>query len=185
MHPVRLALWATALVLLRAAPSAADPGAEGPWLAEVRGGALAHDVGGLWSGEHEEHGFDLNAELIFRRGALPLRFGALRPHLGATLNSRHYTSKVYAGGTWRLAAESGAFFEIGLGAAIHNGKLETRDRDRKELGSRVLFRVPIEIGLALAERHSVSVFFDHVSNAGLADENEGLDTLGVRYGWRF
>jgi hypothetical protein len=165
--------------------SGADPSAEGPWLAELRGGALSHDTGGLWSGDHVEHGFDLNAELIFRRGTVPLRAGALRPHVGATWNSRSYTSKLYAGATWRLAADSGAFFELGLGAAIHDGKLETNDRDRKQLGSRLLFRVPIELGLAIGEHHSLSLFFDHLSNAGLADENEGLDTLGVRYGYRF
>jgi hypothetical protein len=155
------------------------------WLAEVRGGVLAHDIGGLWSGEHVEHGFDVNAELIFRPGRVPLRLGSLRPHVGATWNTRGYTSKLYGGFAWRLASESGAFFELGLGAAIHDGKLETSDRDHKELGSRLLFRIPIEIGLAFGARHSLSLAFDHVSNAGLADENEGLDTLGLRYGFRF
>jgi hypothetical protein len=29
------------------------------------------------------------------------------------------------------------------------------------------------------------VTFDHISNAELASPNEGLDTLGVRYGYRF
>jgi hypothetical protein len=183
-HSKPLALSALALAWLCAGPAAADA-SEGPWLAELRGGVLAHDVGGLWSGEHVEHGFDLNAELIFARGSRPLWLGSLRPHLGATVNSRDYTSKLYAGGTWRFASESGPFFEVGLGAAIHNGELETRDRDRKQLGSRLLFRIPIELGLAVGERHSISLFFDHVSNAGLADENEGLDTLGLRYGVRF
>ena len=161
-----------ALVLAALAPAAsgADPSAEGGWLAEVRGGVLSHDTGGLWSGDHVEHGFDLNGELIFRRGSLPLGAGALRPHLGAT---------------WRLAADSGAFFELGLGAAVHDGELETTKKDQKELGSRLLFRIPIEVGFAFGEHHSLSLFFDHVSNAGLADENEGLDTLGLRYGHRF
>jgi len=176
-----------ALVLAALAPAAsgADPSAEGGWLAEVRGGVLSHDTGGLWSGDHVEHGFDLNGELIFRRGSLPLGAGALRPHLGATWNTRGYTSKLYAGATWRLAADSGAFFELGLGAAVHDGELETTKKDQKELGSRLLFRIPIEVGFAFGEHHSLSLFFDHVSNAGLADENEGLDTLGLRYGHRF
>jgi hypothetical protein len=172
---------------LAPAAVAADPAAEAPapWLSEVRGGVLAHDVGGLWSGEHVEHGFDLNGELIFRRGALPLGPGSLRPHVGATWNTRGYTSKLYAGVCLRFEADSGAFLELGLGAAVHDGERETDDRDEKQLGSRVLFRIPIEAGLAFGERHSLSILFDHVSNAGLADENEGLDTLGLRYGLRF
>jgi hypothetical protein len=31
----------------------------------------------------------------------------------------------------------------------------------------------------------VSVYFEHTSNANLARYNEGLDAIGVRYGYRF
>ena len=30
-----------------------------------------------------------------------------------------------------------------------------------------------------------AVTLDHISNANLCDQNEGLDTLGIRYGYRF
>jgi lipid A 3-O-deacylase len=49
----------------------------------------------------------------------------------------------------------------------------------------VLFRIPIEVGYSITAHHRLMLGFDHVSNAGLASENEGLDTLGVRYGYRF
>ena len=55
----------------------------------------------------------------------------------------------------------------------------------KQLGSRWLFRIPLEIGLCWKGRHRLSLMFDHVSNAYLASPNEGLDTLGVRYGFQF
>ncbi|UCG07106.1 MAG: acyloxyacyl hydrolase, partial [Desulfobacterales bacterium] len=80
---------------------------------------------------------------------------------------------------------SGAFIDIGLGLAAHDGKLETSDDDKKELGSRILFRIPVEIGLLFREHHGVSIMFDHVSNAYLADPNDGLDTIGLRYSYRF
>jgi hypothetical protein len=178
-------LWVALAALAPAAASADAEGERAPWLEEIRGGVLAHDVDGLWSGEHVEHGFDVNGELVFRRLPLSAGGGLLRPHLGVCWNSRGYTSKVYAGASLRFASDSGVFFEIGLGGAWHDGERETDDSDRKQLGSRLLFRIPIEVGVAFGDRHSLSLLFDHVSNAGLADENEGLDTLGVRYGVRF
>ena len=74
---------------------------------------------------------------------------------------------------------------FGLGLTVHNGSLESTDDKQKELGSRVLFRIPFEIGLMRYGNHGLSIMFDHVSNAYLADPNEGLDTLGIRYAYRF
>ena len=49
----------------------------------------------------------------------------------------------------------------------------------------MLFHIPAEIGLRLDAHNSVSVYYEHTSNAYLADFNEGMDRLGVRYGYRF
>lgn len=54
---------------------------------------------------------------------------------------------------------------------MHDGELETSDDDKKELGSRVLFRIPTEMGLFIAGLHGVSIMFDHISNAYLAEPN--------------
>jgi hypothetical protein len=54
-----------------------------------------------------------------------------------------------------------------------------------ELGCRVLFRESLSVGVRFMKHHSLSVMVDHISNAGLCDHNDGLDTLGVRYGYRF
>jgi hypothetical protein len=82
-------------------------------------------------------------------------------------------------------SKAGVFFNTGLGLAVHNGELETNDDQNKALGSRVLFRVPLEIGATFGTRHRISILFAHISNAYLADPNEGLDVLGVRYGFQF
>lgn len=68
---------------------------------------------------------------------------------------------------------------------MHDGELRTRRRGKKALGSRVLLRIPIEFGYQLTEHHRLSLMFAHVSNADLADPNQGLDTLGIRYGYWF
>ena len=169
--------------LVAAGPAAAEEGVR-TWLHEVSVGVLAHDVSGLWSGSNEEAGVDLHAALHFQPHRQLFR-GQLRPYAGLTVNTRSDTSKVFAGGVWQYRTDSGWFARFGLGLAVHNGERETRRDDKKELGSKLLFHVPIELGRRIGERHRLSLYFDHISNAGLADENEGLDTLGLRYGYLF
>ena len=158
---------------------------ESSWLNEVRAGVLAHDVDDLWSGNRKEGGVDLNAEIIFSRPSFSLLSGYVRTNFGLSINTHGDTSMVYGGILWELETKPGIFLDLGIGAAIHNGQLETGQEDKKSLGSRVLFRIPIEIGYALNEHHRISILFVHVSNGYLADPNEGLDMLGLRYGYRF
>lgn len=154
------------------------------WLHEVKFGILHHDTGGLWSGFSRESGVDFNLEAIFSPHVNILG-GSIRPAFGGSANTAGDTSKVYTDIRWQYEHATGLFFGIGIGAAVHNGKLHLERDDRKALGSRVLFHVPIEIGYRLGARTSLSVYFDHVSNAYLADNNEGMDTLGGRFGYRF
>jgi hypothetical protein len=188
----RLRWRAAALGVLLALPAAAGQAEEGDgspglggWLHELRAGVAAHDVDGLWSGDREESGADWSAEITLLRTGLVLPVGAVRPNLGAALNDHGDTSKVYAGALWEIESRIGLFVATGVGAAVHDGYLDERKRDRKRLGSRVLFRIPLEIGYAFGAHHRLIFAFDHVSNASLADPNEGLDTVGVRYGYRF
>jgi hypothetical protein len=163
----------------------AEPPALGGWLHEVRLGVAAHDVDELWSGERKEHGADWSAELTLLRTGLVLPLGAVRPNLGFAINDHGDTSKVYAGALWEIESPIGVFFATGVGAAVHDGNLDKYEHDRKRLGSRVLFRIPIEVGYAFGAHHRLMFAFDHVSNASLAEPNQGLDTVGVRYGYRF
>ena len=149
----------------------------------IRAGILAHDVP-VWSRTRQENGVDFNAEFIFGFPKFRLFSGVVYSNLGFSLNSRGDTSKIYSGLLWEYLWDSGLFINLGFGLAAHDGKLENSD-DKKELGSRILFRIPIEFGLFLTRHQGVSIMFDHVSNAYLADPNEGLDTIGLRYIYRF
>ncbi|MFM1815825.1 MAG: hypothetical protein RLZ98_2520 [Pseudomonadota bacterium] len=149
---------------------------------EVKLGVLAHDVPDLWSGfQREDRWADINAEVIFAP-SLPLFGGTLSPALGASINTNGDTSRAYLDARWQLELPSSLFLGIGIGAAIHDGELDPIDAGRKALGSRVLFHVPLEIGLRLDERNSISIYYEHYSNGELARYNEGMDSLGVRYG---
>jgi len=151
---------------------------------EIRGGLLAHDVPELWSGFRLEKGVDINAEVLLGQG-VPFLWGTVRPAIGGSVNTSGYTSKAYVDARWERETPSGVFFGIGLGAALHDGNLEPTEVDRKALGARVLFHIPFEIGLRFNERHSISVYFEHTSNAYTRPSNEGLDDIGIRYGYRF
>ena len=151
---------------------------------EMRIGLLYHDLG-LWGGSSLEHGIDFNGELIFSP-SVEILGGLLRPNLGFSLNDQGDTSKIYAGGIWEYSPAGTWFVDLGLGFAVHNGVTDDGDAEQSnQLGSRLLFRSAIEAGFTIKDRHRLSLMFDHVSNAYLADPNEGLDTLGIRYGWRF
>ncbi|MGI9537543.1 MAG: acyloxyacyl hydrolase [Desulfocapsaceae bacterium] len=151
---------------------------------EIRFGALYHDLGG-WGGSGNEGGFDINAELVFAP-SIDLFSGILRPNLGFSLNSTGDTSKVYGGGVWEYRWPKGYFVDLALGLAVHDGETDEGElAGMNQLGSPVLFRLALETGFAFGRHHLISIMFDHISNGYLAEPNEGLDTLGLRYGYRF
>jgi lipid A 3-O-deacylase len=150
-------------------------------------GALAHDVPGLWSGFQVEHdAVDINIEAQFA-AAWALPWGAIRPVIGGSINTRGDTSDGYIDARWQGDCPSGLFFGIGLGAAVHDGEIggPGSDPDKKWLGSRVLFHIPMEVGYHLDKHNDVSVYFEHMSNAYTEKYNEGMDRIGLRYGYRF
>jgi opacity protein-like surface antigen len=175
-----------ALALSGPLPAAAEPpGTPILGISELKLGGLYHDVPGLWSGfAAERPAADLNVEVLFLPWVSAFG-GYLRPAIGGTINFNGDTSKAYADLRWEIEAPSGVFFAIGMGAAIHNGELELVNADRKALGARVLFHPSAEIGYRFDGSNSVSLFFDHVSNGYTRRDNEGMDTIGLRFGHRF
>ncbi len=179
----------TALVGLAALPAQAVAQPPEPFVREIKLGILAHDVPEIWSGFRRERGIDINAEVILSP-SLAFLGGHFRPAVGGSLNLQNGgfdrgTSKVYADVRWMYEASNGLFIGLGIGAAWHNGLLDPVDPARKALGRRVLFHFPLEIGYRLDAHNSLSLYFDHISNAYTKPSNEGLDTLGVRYGYKF
>jgi hypothetical protein len=152
---------------------------------EIRIGLLIHDVDYLWSNMHIEGGIDFNAEVLFSVPRIRIFSGIILPNLGLTINDRGNTSKVYLGFLWEWVFRNGFFLDLGLGAAVHNGELSPPAENRKLLGSRVLFRIPFEMGFRVSRRLRLSLMFSHVSNGYTAEYNEGLDVLGLRLGYIF
>jgi opacity protein-like surface antigen len=176
---------AAALVLAGALPAIAEsPETTVFGISELKFGALDHDTPGLWSGfGAERQSVDANFEVLFVPWAYTFG-GYLRPALGATINFNGDTSKVYADLRWEREAPSGVFFALGMGAAVHNGEVNLTDPARKALGSPVLFHPSAELGYRWDGVNSISIFADHMSNGFTQRYNDGMDTVGIRYGRR-
>jgi lipid A 3-O-deacylase len=165
-----------------------DPANSAAWadgyLSELRLGAMYHDPGIF--GTRKEAGEDINAEVLFTSPGFLSYIWAPRPHLGASLNDIGYTSQVYAGLTWDFAVWKSLFFEFSEGPSLNNDtSLDKSNRHHKDLGSHILFRESASLGWRFDPHNSVSVMLDHISNAGLANYNGGMETIGLRYGYRF
>jgi len=159
--------------------------ANGGLISELKLGVLAHDVPNLWSGfQVEQPAADLNAEILFRP-FYSSAFSSLSPAIGATINPNNQTSHGYADIRWKIMPSSAWYVTLGIGAAYQNGLTDAGDPGRKWLGSHLLFHPSAEVGFNLDAHNTVSVFFEHMSNANTQTYNEGMDDLGVRYGYRF
>lgn len=174
-----------AVLALMGAGAGSAPAPAGSLFSEIKAGVLAHDVPDLWSGfQLESDAPDINIEVIFAP-SIALLGGRLSPALGASINTGGDTSHIYLDARWQIEGPSGLFFATGIGAAVHDGETDPVVVDKKALGSRVLFHIPFEVGLRFDQHNSLSIYFEHISNGYTQDFNEGLDRIGVRYGYRF
>jgi hypothetical protein len=166
-----VAFSAALCTFLPAAPARAD---------ELFGGVYAHDlhifaVGGL------EHGADV--ELGWRGARILPVPGGPQPHLLVSANSAGGTDFAAAGISWRIG--NAFYVRPGIGLAVHDGahRLST---DRIWFGSRVLAELEGGIGLRLSRRASLEASYVHLSHGHIfGPQNPGLDTLGLRFNYRF
>ena len=166
---------------------------------EVKFGVLAHDVQFLGG---KEHGVDFNPEIILQSpfsdawaASLPwyLQWTAQpRPTLGGEINTSGFTNQAYFGATWtwQLASnlvqpDDGVTLGFFFGPSFNDGDIVAKKPNRKSLGSHVLFREALELGYRINSIYQISVVVDHVSNGGLAKQNQSINDLGIRFGVRF
>jgi len=144
-------------------------------------GAFAHEIS-----QDEEGGVDGNVELRLR----PL-FGRdwaieILPTLGGTVNFGGDTNTAYAGATARYRFAESFFVEGFFGFAIHDADTPT-DANGLDLGCKVLFREGAGLGY-LSGPHSLGIYVSHASHGDIlcdADENDGMTSVGLRYGYHF
>jgi hypothetical protein len=79
----------------------------------------------------------------------------------------------------------GIEFSYFFGPGFNDGKIKSSSDARKSLGSNVLFREAFELGYQINPTWEVSTYIDHISNGGLAKENQSINDVGLRLGYRF
>jgi len=190
-----LALLCLAAALL--APAAAR--AQNLTYSEVKLGVLQHDVPFL---KGKEGGVDLNPEIIWQSpvsdalaATVPdyLRWAVQpRPTIGGEINTSGFTDQAYVGATWTwqlagnvLQPGDGIVLSYFFGPSFNDGEVKATAPNRKSLGSFVLFREALELGYQITPVYEVSALLDHVSNGGLAKQNQSINDFGARFGIRF
>jgi lipid A 3-O-deacylase len=157
-----------------------------PWLDEVRLGVLAANLEG---GGGEQAHVLINGELLFGRPDRAYEDPILnfflrpRPHVGFSVSPEGGTNQVYAGVTWDFKLTDKFFAEATFGGTLHDGP--TGGNDPNSLGCSLLFRESAGIGYAINERLRIMLTVDHMSNASLCDQNQGLTNAGVRLGYKW
>jgi hypothetical protein len=162
-------------------------GSSFPAIDEVRLGVLVTD---LEPGGASEDTIAINAELLTPRigspydGSILASFLHPRLHAGFTVNTEEDgVNQAYAGLTWSHDLGERLFLETTFGGAVHGG--ETDDNNTDSYGCPLQFRESLSVGVHVTKQVSVMATVDHMSNANLCDENQGLTNAGVRLGYRW
>ena len=88
--------------------------------------------------------------------------------------------------TWSFKLWRSLFFDFSEGGSLNNDThLDKSSPHHKDLGSHLLFRESASLGWVFDDHNSLSIMLDHISNAGLAKYNGGMETIGLRYGYHF
>jgi hypothetical protein len=167
--------------------------------AEVVFGVLDHDTRLL---EGREKGVDINPEVIFWSpitddmiaNAPAWLYWTLqpRPTIGGDINTAGTTDQAYVGATWGwylarnlINPGDGITLDYFFGPGFNDGQIANGNSERKALGSHVLFREAFDLGYQINPTWVISAHIDHISNGGLAKENQSINDLGIRLGYRF
>lgn len=179
-----------ALAIVAMAPKPLWAAEFGP-ISELRAGLYGHDIG-LVSNRKEPAELAGTGEVLFKRPTWRFEnrfvnwFLTPRPHLGIYVPFGKGTTFGYAGVTWDVRVFGPFFFEFGFGGAVHNGNLDKSDPEMKALGTHLLFHEQISIGVELTQNLRVIASLHHISNGEINSRfNSGMDTAGVRIGYKF
>ena len=176
-----------------------------PYIPELKIGFLLHDVGRSFE---DSNTLSLNLELVWsdlEYWSFDSKFVEVLlnpvPMIGGTVNTAGGVNTFYAGVAWPWEYDIGIVVTNSFGVSLNDGRTErdtfacpptvqcplAGNRDfvpvnEPVLGSNVLFRYGLDIGYRIDEVHTISAYFSHISNAGLAEENNGMNFVGIRYG---
>lgn len=149
-------------------------------------------------GPANENSIAINGEILFDEPQFLKWALSPQPYIGATINLEGKTSYGGAGLLWRQGFGEKIYGDFALGLVAHTGTTEIRRRGRESLasilprfdeeiqfGSRILFREQIALGYNVNKDWSAEIFYEHLSNGGLAERNDGVNNIGFRAAKKF
>lgn len=161
---------------------------------EIRIGINAHNVNYTLFPKPWEYDLsqieDVSFDVLFTSPDLDAFrwIGSPRPDLGVTINMDGQDSLAHLSLTWQLPIFDTPFYVEGaFGGAIHNGYLTgSPDPERyANFGCRLNFYERYGVGAHLGENVTATLAYEHTSNNGWCDANQGLSNFGLRVGWKF
>jgi hypothetical protein len=120
---------------------------------------------------------ELDGAEVYLRRDFGVLIGPFQPSLGASIASGGATW-LGAGVQYTLGPAEGFYVQGTLMPGIYI------QGDGNDLGGWLEFRSGIEIGYEARSGIRYGLSLDHRSNAGIYDENPGLETLQFRVSWR-
>lgn len=160
---------------------------------ELRFGLHAHDVdyAGLpfrFSEYDLSQIEDISFDVLFVSPQLDAFrwIGSPRPEFGMTVNLDGQESLAHLGLTWQLRLfETPLYLEGTFGAAGHTGYNKGAPPGYKDFGCSINFYERYGIGANLGDHATATLTYEHTSNNGWCDANDGLSNFGLRVGWKF
>lgn len=152
---------------------------------EMRLGIAAYDTG-VFSGQTLT-GAVIEGEVVAPSPSCLRVIGAPRPYIGADIAlSDNPIDVIYTGLNWETYVTRRLYFGFSAGGAVASRESVDDGHGRsKDLGSQLLFHLQASAGFDLTEHLTTQIYYNHFSNARLADPDNGLESIGARLGYRF
>ena len=153
---------------------------------EVRFGGGAFDQGPASANSFD--GAIINAEILAPSPYFLDAIGSPRPYIGTDIAiSDNPVNTVYTGLNWQAHLAPWLYVGFSAGGAWADSRVTTNTMTNitKDLGSNWLFHLQASVGIDITPVLLIEVFYNHFSNASIADFNVGLEAVGGRMGYRF
>ncbi len=140
-----------------------------------------------------ENSAAINGEILFEEPEFLKWALTPQPYIGGTINLEGKTSFGGGGLLWRQSFGDKFYGDLAIGLVAHTGTnnierqagesffdILSRFDEEIEFGTTILFREQVALGYNVNQSWSGEIFFEHLSNAFLDPDNDGVDNLGFR-----
>jgi lipid A 3-O-deacylase len=185
-----IAAFGAAMMLAPAAQAGVD---------EVHVGVMQHNICVTnCKNADKEDGPNVHFQVSFDSPQFLNWAGSPQPYVMASVNTAGETSFGGVGLEWRWNFAGNWALEPGLGVVVHDGQVDNPFPNGSQaaadfaeehvlLGSEALFRTSLGLTYDFEGPWEAQILFEHLSHGQIlaSGRNQGLDELGIRFGYQF